>query len=161
MEAFINSQLDKHTEHETNLFIHETLEDIRIGKATAASFLEGLSNLHSDFDFIGLAVEKEDGNYCIESIHGPNTKEFKGLSFLMGEGFLGHTIATHRFQFWKDTGNDPRINFFNRYGLYSKSLFCIPIFKEEHVAGILFGGCTNRQMKSAEPKSFTGVSNIY
>ncbi|WP_227937270.1 LuxR C-terminal-related transcriptional regulator [Alkalihalobacillus deserti] len=149
-ETFINAQVEKKTERDTFAFIHGKLENIRTGKATASSFLEGLYHLHSDFNFIGLAIENNDSYYRIEAILGDHTEQFKGLTFAMGEGFLGHTIATQQFQFWKDTNNDPRINFFNRYGLYPKSLFCVPIFVEEKVAGILFGGSTKHEMKNPD-----------
>lgn len=58
---------------------------------------------------------------------------------MLGEGFLGHTVAIEQFQHWKNAGMDPRIHFFASIGMDIKSLFCIPIYGDHNVKGVYFG----------------------
>ncbi|MDT8858656.1 LuxR C-terminal-related transcriptional regulator [Alkalihalobacillus sp. MEB130] len=138
--TYLGVEETKKVEDENVAFVHRNLEAIRVDSKDAFSLLEEMYNLHQNLDFIGLAVEKENGEYNIEAIHGQNTNQLKGLSFLMGEGFLGQTLASEQFQFWQNVDLDPRVNFFKRHCISPKSLFCVPFFKDEHVIGILFGG---------------------
>ncbi|WP_096199933.1 LuxR C-terminal-related transcriptional regulator [Bacillus sp. FJAT-45350] len=142
VETYLQSQYDKQIDQDSKVFTKKSLDNIRVAIATKSSFLEELYSNHLNFNFLGLAMERSDGYFYIDSIYGKNTEQLKGHSFVIGEGFLGHTIATLQLQFWKHAYNDPRVNFFHRHCLYPKSLFCQPIFEEERLIGILFGGST-------------------
>ncbi|MCL7748946.1 LuxR C-terminal-related transcriptional regulator [Halalkalibacter alkaliphilus] len=133
-------------EDESTAFLYRNLESMRLDQANPSSFIEEMYHLHHQIEFIGLAVEKENEEYHIETLHGSNTDQLKGLTFLMGEGFLGHTLATEQLQFWQNVSNDPRVNFFRRHRIEPKSLFCVPIYKDKTVIGILFGGSLNKEI---------------
>jgi hypothetical protein len=90
--------------------------------------------------------------YVIKTIFGDNTEDLLGHTFLMGEGFLGHTVAVQQFRFWKDVRNDPRSSVYNQKGLRPRSLFCIPVFLNNSVEGVLFGGSLHVELEETEIK---------
>lgn len=145
LETYVAIEKERKDEQQKSTFILQSLESIQTGQATMPSFLEKLYETNPGVDFLGIATEGDSNEYVIDAIHGEDVNELKGKSFLIGEGFLGHTVATQQFQFWTDVQNNPRIGFFQRHGLTPKSLFCVPICQKGQVAGILFGGST-RQM---------------
>ncbi|WP_034748709.1 PocR ligand-binding domain-containing protein, partial [Halalkalibacter wakoensis] len=131
---------------QSSSFIYQHLEGIRNKDVSVTCFIEEMYHLYDEIDFIGLAIEKENAEYQVDVIHGHNSNQLRGHTFIMGEGFLGHTLAAEQFQFWQDVGRDPRVTFFKRHGIYPRSLFCVPIFQDEKVIGILFGGSTEHKI---------------
>ncbi|WP_209124903.1 LuxR C-terminal-related transcriptional regulator [Alkalihalobacillus sp. BA299] len=161
VRTYLTHQTEKQYNNQKASFIHQSLESVRTGTATTCSFIEELFKLHRDIDFIGLAIEDKSDQYVIETIHGDHTDKLKGHAFLIGEGFLGHTIATEQFQFWQNVQNDPRTHFFKSNDLDPKSLFCVPIYGGDRVTGILFGGSSNVEIKNENVlESFKVYSSI-
>ncbi|OLO26148.1 hypothetical protein BTR23_24135 [Alkalihalophilus pseudofirmus] len=163
VETYLTQQNDKQYNNQKATFIQQSLESVRTGSATSCSFIKELFSLHCDIDFIGLAVENETEHYTIDTIYGDYTDSLKGHIFLIGEGFLGHTIATQHFQFWQNVENDPRSHFFKRNKLHPKSLFCVPIYGGEQIIGILFGGTIHHEIqdvRTLEPfKMYASILN--
>ncbi|MBU8906283.1 LuxR C-terminal-related transcriptional regulator [Desertibacillus haloalkaliphilus] len=128
-------------------FLSETLESIRVEKVvTLNSTIDKMIELYSEVDFVGLALKSENDQFTVDAFHGENAESFKGHSFSMGEGFLGHTAAVQQYKFWKDVRNDPRSNGFEKYGLHPISIFSVPVYEEQIVIGILFGGSTKKEI---------------
>jgi DNA-binding CsgD family transcriptional regulator/ligand-binding sensor protein len=126
--------------------LFDNLESIRSGNATPISFLTKFKENNNQLDFVGLALAQESDYFFIDTIIGKDTEKLKGHTFLIGEGFLGHTIAIQTFQFWEDATSDPRINLYIQKELHPQSIFCMPIYSNNSIKGVLFGGSTNSKL---------------
>jgi DNA-binding CsgD family transcriptional regulator/ligand-binding sensor protein len=129
--------------------IQQSLELIRQDGVIADTLVKDILSTNSNIDFIGLALEGKEGNgdYCVEYIEGLNTEWMRDHAFVLGEGFLGHTIAIEQFQFWKNASMDPRYLLFKKFGMKIKSLFCIPVFGDHQVKGAYFGGSYENELE--------------
>jgi DNA-binding CsgD family transcriptional regulator/ligand-binding sensor protein len=150
IEEYLSLKEDKKLVNNTSISFYQSLESIRTGLATNSTILTEFKNRNSKIDFVGLALENKNEQYVIDTIQGDDTENFIGHTFLMGEGFLGHTIVFRQFQFWKNASNDPRCSFFTQKGLQVKSFFCAPIFSNSLVKGVLFGGSTKSELEEPD-----------
>ncbi|BCB05722.1 LuxR C-terminal-related transcriptional regulator [Bacillus sp. KH172YL63] len=133
--------------------IQQSLELTRRDGVLSNSLMEDILSTNNQFDFIGLALESKDGNgYAVDFIEGERTDRLRGHTFLLGEGFLGHTVAIEQFQHWKNAGMDPRIHFFASIGMDIKSLFCIPIYGDHNVKGVYFGGTYHQELTEQDTR---------
>lgn len=124
-----------------------SLEQIRQdGVAASSTINEYLPN--NCLDFSGLALENKEvkESFIVDFMQGKNTEHLNGHSFSIGEGFLGHTFAIEKFQFWKDVSLDPRTFLFIDKGMKLKSLFCMPIYDNNVIKGIYFGGSYHNEL---------------
>lgn len=92
--------------------------------------------------FIGYAERFDDERFGITRVVGEHAGELKKSEFLIGEGYLGHVVATGKRGYWTNVTKDPRGTFFERQGAYLESIMCYPVFQEQEVIGVLFGGLT-------------------
>ncbi len=92
-----------------------------------------------DAILIGLAEKIDDETFCVAHVVGEGSDQLKDLEFCVGEGYLGHVVATEQPGYWSNVSNDPRTAWFTRNGIYPISVFCHPIFQGQKVTGVLFG----------------------
>ncbi|MFD1737890.1 response regulator transcription factor [Bacillus salitolerans] len=145
VEDYLTLQQDKSKTEQQLDFTKESLGAIRIGNATPFSFFDKLNREKSQIEFYGLAIENKHKQY--EVTYTTNKIDcLKGQTFLMGEGFLGHIIASKQFQFWKNTQLDPRASIFKRQDINVISLFGAPVYIGDTVKGVFFGGSTKTEL---------------
>jgi DNA-binding CsgD family transcriptional regulator/ligand-binding sensor protein len=141
--------------------MQQSLELIRQDGIIADSLIKDILSTNRQFDFIGLALEgkERNGDYVVEFIEGRNTGNMKGHTFVLGEGFLGHTLAIEQFQLWKNASMDPRHYLFSKMGMKIKSLFCIPVFGDSQVKGVYFGGSFESEMPDKETREHANLKS--
>lgn len=147
LSEYLEFEKGKMYEARKSTFIYENLDSLRIGSLHFDSLVREIETINQTIDFIGIAIEQqEEDHFMIDTVHGANTDQLKGWSFFTGEGFLGHTIATQHFQFWKNISSDPRSSKFTQRGMQPISLFCIPIYSNHSIKGVLFGGSYEKEL---------------
>ncbi|WP_379137362.1 LuxR C-terminal-related transcriptional regulator [Paenibacillus sp. sgz500958] len=104
------------------------------------NFLESLSSIIPQVEFLGYAVRTEADSFLISNVWGKEREVLNQQSFVLGEGFLGRVAATTKFEKWNHVDQDPRSAFFKRLNLHVKQLFCFPIFNGTVLDGVYFGG---------------------
>jgi DNA-binding CsgD family transcriptional regulator/ligand-binding sensor protein len=139
--------------------IQQSLELVREDGVIADSIMKDILSTNNQFDFIGLALESREGkgDYSVEFIEGAQTGWMKDHSFVLGEGFLGHTIAIEQFQFWKNASLDPRHHLFTKKGMNIKSLFCVPVYGDHQIKGIYFGGSYQTDLDEKEVRDHANL----
>ncbi len=150
IEEYLTLKEENENNNNTTSSFYESIDSIRTGLATKSSFLEEFKESNSKLEFIGIAIENDNEHFVIDTLIGKGTESLMGQTFQMGEGFLGHTVAVQEFQFWGDVSNDPRNTRYTQKGLDIKSLFCEPIFLNNRVKAVLFGGSTISKLAEAE-----------
>lgn len=146
LTTYLDNENEKKQESRRSAFMHQSLDALRSGSLHLGSLLNEMTSLIESIDFLGIAIEQEEDHFKINTLHGEHTDQLKGWTFLTGEGFLGHTIATQQFQFWKNIHSDPRSNKFTQRGMQPISLFCIPIYTNHSIKGVLFGGSYEKEL---------------
>ncbi|MFL8936274.1 LuxR C-terminal-related transcriptional regulator [Rossellomorea oryzaecorticis] len=132
--------------------IQQSLEKAREDGGIADTIMKDILSTNDQFDFIGLALEMKEGkgHYCVKFIEGEHADWMKDHSFVLGEGFLGHTIAIEQFQFWKNASLDPRHHLYTLKGMNIKNLFCIPVYGDHQIKGVYFGGSYETDLTEKE-----------
>ncbi|MDQ0255673.1 DNA-binding CsgD family transcriptional regulator/ligand-binding sensor protein [Evansella vedderi] len=146
ISSHLNSEFERKNSSQFLSKVNQNLDEIKTGVTTISSFIGGFDLSRTKIDFLGIAMEREEGQYYVEAIIGENTEAIKGYCFQLGEGFFGRTLVTETPQFWKNISNDPRVNIFTANGLEPKSLVCTPIFDNQRIKGVLFAGSNNEEL---------------
>ncbi|CAG9621206.1 LuxR C-terminal-related transcriptional regulator [Sutcliffiella rhizosphaerae] len=123
------------------------LEKIRqFSSTTIQQIKDSIPN--SGLDFSGIALESTENSdqYVIDSIQGDNTEHLEGRSFYHGEGFIGQAFITQKYLFWNDVRNDPRSLLLVEMGIHIRSLFCMPIYENNAIKGVYFGGSFKEEL---------------
>lgn len=100
--------------------------------------LSHLQQSIEDAMLMGFAAKADDERFCVSCAVGQNGNQLKGLEFSIGEGYLGHVVATAQPAYWSNVSNDPRCQLFLRIGIYPVSVFCHPVFERQEIVGVFF-----------------------
>jgi DNA-binding CsgD family transcriptional regulator len=161
MSDYLTLQHHKSNNSKKFHVIQQSLEMIREDGVIAYSIMKDILSTNLQFDFVGLALESREGkgDYCVEFIEGDHAGWMKDHSFVLGEGFLGHTLAIEQFQFWKNASLDPRHHFFTRNGMKIKSIFCVPVYGDHQVKGVYFGGSYETELDEKESRDHASLKS--
>jgi len=97
-----------------------------------------------DLEFIGFA-EKSDEECMVSHILGDKDyTSILGSTFIIGEGFLGHVMASGMICKWNNILNDLRTRFFTRHNIHPQALVCYPVCKDHEIIGVLFAGTSQK-----------------
>jgi DNA-binding CsgD family transcriptional regulator/ligand-binding sensor protein len=158
---YLNLQDEKTRNTKKLSVVQQSLELIRKDGMIADSLMRDILSTNFQYDFIGLALESKGGtgDYVVDFIEGRGTEPLKGHRFVLGEGFLGHTIAIEQFQLWKNIGTDPRKHLFTKKDMKIKSLFCIPVYGDHQVKGVYFGGSYEMELTEKETREHANLKS--
>ncbi|MEF3306622.1 LuxR C-terminal-related transcriptional regulator [Paenibacillus sp. GYB003] len=118
----------------------ELLRRTAVTGGSPAERVKGLADAADDIDFAGFAAKTEGQRFTIDAFAGQAAGSIEGLSFSLGEGFVGQVATTRKAAFWDHADQDPRTFVFAEHGLHPTAFFCVPVMRERELAGILFGG---------------------
>ncbi|MFC3772278.1 LuxR C-terminal-related transcriptional regulator [Paenibacillus sp. GCM10012303] len=113
-----------------------------------------LAEAAEEADFIGFAAKTERQRFAVVQYAGPSADAVRRLSFSLGEGFVGQVATSRKAVFWDQVARDPRTFAFSQCGLYPMSLFCVPVFRDRELEGVLFGGSVTEPTLSRGAQSF-------
>ncbi len=140
----INTQIDEHDViyEEQMPRILEELYDVLSRNAEDSS-------MNFRFDLFGFAKPTSSDKFEIVLSKGGNATSLEGVSFFIGESFLGQALSLNERKYWEDITKDPRSLFFKKRGIELIQLICIPITYQSQNYGVIFFGLNNR-MKTLE-----------
>ncbi|OCA81960.1 response regulator transcription factor [Pseudobacillus wudalianchiensis] len=104
----------------------------------------------NELDFFGYARKNENDVYEIDLIEGKNTESLKGKFFHIGEGALGHAVASERDVHWNHIRHTNRAKILNAHGIFPNHLYCYPIKKNDTIGALLFIGTAKEKMVDQE-----------
>ncbi|MFB6468612.1 LuxR C-terminal-related transcriptional regulator [Cytobacillus sp. Hz8] len=90
-------------------------------------------------DFIGYAGRISPVQFEIKECL-PLKRHLSGKTFFIGEGLLGQVAALKNEKVYSNLELDPRSSFFQKHGIYPKSIFCFPVIQKNDIIGLFFGG---------------------
>ncbi|WP_206662938.1 response regulator transcription factor [Anaerobacillus alkaliphilus] len=96
------------------------------------------------FDLFGFAKPMNNEKYEIIFSKGQNAERLNGVTFFIGESFLGQAVTLNESKYWKDITKDPRNLFFKKRGVDILQLICIPIVYQSNNFGLIFIGLNKR-----------------
>ncbi|GAA3409978.1 LuxR C-terminal-related transcriptional regulator [Paenibacillus hodogayensis] len=118
----------------------ELLRKLSAGVGSPEEWMDALADATDKVDFVGFAKKTEGQQFTIGHYTGPGTEGIRGLSFSLGEGFVGQVATARKAAFWDRVDRDPRTFIFAERGLCPTALFCVPVMRERELFGVLFGG---------------------
>ncbi|WP_339250353.1 LuxR C-terminal-related transcriptional regulator [Sporosarcina sp. FSL W8-0480] len=121
--------------------ISTKINTINNGTASIQSVL-GTGMFFEEIDFMGLAIKTAKNRFTIETIIGDYNPLIIGYEFEIGEGLMGYAAATEENLFIENMSSDARNRIFAKNKMNVYSLFCFPLFDQNEVIGLLFGGST-------------------
>ncbi|WP_199711607.1 LuxR C-terminal-related transcriptional regulator [Planomicrobium sp. Y74] len=107
-------------------------------------------NYSTEIDFLGIAEQSGEELYEVSEVKGAGAESLNGISFTLGEGFLGRPLLTGESTHWQDVENDRRSRFFHPFSVKPKSLFCEPINRHDGSLSLVFGGSFSQKQISAD-----------
>lgn len=132
----------------------ELLRRLSEGGPAFGEWVAAMNEAAGETDFIGFAAKTEGQRFAILDYAGPADEAVRGLSFSLGEGFIGQVATARKAAFWDHVAKDPRTFAFAGRGLYPAAFFCVPIMRERELAGVLFGGSVTEPRIPRETLSF-------
>ncbi|WP_246042198.1 LuxR C-terminal-related transcriptional regulator [Cohnella pontilimi] len=112
-----------------------------VGKEHAfAEIIQQFMNIAHDIEFAGFAERSKEDCVVSHMFGGSAYSALVGSRFFIGEGFLGHVMATGTLGYWNNILHDPRNVFFRKANFQPLAIACIPLLKDNEVLGVLFGG---------------------
>jgi DNA-binding CsgD family transcriptional regulator len=118
-------------------------------------------NMNSDLDFVGFAAASAEGCSITHISGGEPYNSLVGSNFSLGEGFIGHVMASGLMRCWNNINLDPRNAFFIAKNIHPHFLVCYPVHKDKKVSGVLFGGsCRKKEMDPPMLEIGKVVANI-
>lgn len=109
----------------------------------------------SDIAFCGYAELMQDQAYQVTSYYGGRQAEsLLGMSFMLGEGLLGHVCLLGRPRVWDHVDHDPRAAVFFKKGLRPCQLVCVPVVDDAGVIGVIFAGTLEPAAKVGEDTQY-------
>lgn len=131
----MNNIIDHHPQiNESELqFIVQEISTILKGESNNKSFA-------TDVQLFGFAEATKDKEFEVAFVDGDHSDKLKGVTFSIGEGFLGQAITFSNCMLWEELEKDPRSYFFTKHGIVLSQLLCIPIRYREQVYGMIFLG---------------------
>lgn len=124
------------------------------GEVSSAAWGTALAAASSEVDFIGFAAKTEGRRFILCDYAGPGEDAVRGLAFSLGEGYIGQVATSRQAAFWEDVSHDPRTFVFAGRGLQPKAVFCVPVFRDQTLAGVLFGGSVSERRLGKDTISF-------
>lgn len=118
----------------------ELLRRLSAGSGMPGVWLGQLGETSDEIDFVGFAAKTEGQRFTIGDYAGPGEQAVRGLSFSLGEGFVGQVATARKAAFWDRVERDPRTFVFAERGVSPTAMFCVPIMCDRDLAGVLFGG---------------------
>lgn len=107
--------------------------------STTCEVLNDILEISEHIQFVGYAEKIVTGRYQVLIMAGEGANNLVGCTFSIGEGFLGHTVATGVSGYWKNTNHDPRAALFIRSGYHPETVFAYPIRTGNEISGVFFG----------------------
>lgn len=124
------------------------------GELPSAAWDTALAAASSEMDFIGFAVKTDGRRFVLCDYAGPGEAAVRGLAFSLGEGYIGQVATSRQAAFWEDVSHDPRTFVFAGRGLQPRAVFCVPVFRDQTLAGVLFGGSVSERRLGKDTLSF-------
>lgn len=118
----------------------ELLRRLAVSGGSSGERIRRLADAADELDFAGYAEKTEGQRFSIVAYSGMAADSVRGLSFSLGEGFVGQVATTRKAAFWDRADHDPRTFVFTELGLHPTAFCCVPVMRERELAGVLFGG---------------------
>lgn len=126
--------------------ISEKINSINDGRSSTQSILEA-AMVFDEIDFMGVALKTSKHRFTADTLTGHCSDMMNGYEFSLGEGIMGYSIAIQKHVFYEDISKDARKRVFQKLNMDVVSLYCYPLFENNEVIGLLFGGSTSRAIK--------------
>lgn len=160
--TLLQSQYQKTDLRESMLLIKEWSAVLGKRELQLEDWLPHVQQAGSELQFVGYAQKEEDGCFVIRAVRGEQAESLMGVSFMIGEGFLGVTAVTGESGYWEQIERDPRILFFTQKGIRPHALFCLPVMQGETISGLLFGGTQdNRSIRKETLERAALLSSLF
>lgn len=140
IESMYQSQQSVDDYQKKTVNLEWAAEEIMNERFNLELLLERFKVLHSEIDFVGVALQKEHEKYTIQHFLDSTQAPVKGKEIALGEGFFGQVIVTEEYSYWSNIQEDPRLLPYRESGLFPRSLFCQPIKIGGQIKALLFGG---------------------
>lgn len=108
--------------------------------------LQTLTEHAPGIGFAGYAGKVDHEQFSIRYFVTEEGKTLKGLTFSIGEGYLGQVAVTETDSHWICHAHDPRLRMFSSHDLMPKHLFGFPIRVHEEMRGVLFCGSLTEEI---------------
>ncbi|TMV45091.1 hypothetical protein FE783_29975 [Paenibacillus mesophilus] len=154
LAAIAEGLLEQEHAEETYYRRTELLRRMSAGGGTFEEWISAMAEASDEADFVGFAAKTEGQRFTIRDYAGPAAASVQGLSFSLGEGFIGQVATARKAAFWDHVAQDPRTFVFTGRGLYPTALFCVPVMRERELAGVLFGGSVTDAAISRDMQTF-------
>jgi DNA-binding CsgD family transcriptional regulator len=154
LAAIAEGLLEQEYVQESHFRRTELLRRLTTGGGAFGEWVAAMAETVDEADFVGFAAKTEGQRFVIREYAGPAAEALQGLSFSLGEGFVGQVATARKAAFWDYVAQDPRTFVFTGRGLYPTSLFCVPVMRERELAGVLFGGSVTEPSIGRETQSF-------
>jgi len=107
-----------------------------------------------DIAFAGFAKKAEGEQLRIEHVDGECGPSLRGLTFSIGEGYLGQVALTETDTHWHCLTHDPRLRLFTSRDMTPKHLYGYSVRVHDELIGVLFCGSTIEEPDHHEVMQF-------